>query len=367
MIRVTIIGAGLSGLAIAYRLKAAGVSVSILEAADVIGGRIQPAVTHRLTENETDYIHQDLGPSWVWPYAQPVVEDWFDELNIQTFPQFEKGDVIVDLQSELRQQFVPSQQGVTRIKGGTHALIQALSRELEGVMSCNHVVRACRNDQSATTGKDQLTVDVQVNDEQKTSSTDVLILALPPRKAAQLIVDVPEFSDVSSVLNRTPTWMAAHAKVVMLYKTAFWRERGLSGRIVSQVGPLSEVHDHCGPDGQSAALFGFSGVPADLRKDVAQFSAEVKAQLVRCFGQDAPLPEEIIVQDWACQRFIATDADLAGPMSHPAVMDEVVRQPHWNNRLWFAASETSTVSPGLIEGALARADAVADEVTRLYR
>ena len=128
----------------------------------------------------------------------------------------------------------------------------------------------------------------------------------------------------------------------------------MSGRIASQAGPLVEAHDISGEDGSPAALFGFVGWSRDMRithKD--RLDAEIIAQLMRCFGQEAARPTQIHVEDWAANRFICTARDLAEPMNHPDVGPDVLRQAHAGGRIVFATAETSDVSPGLIEGALA--------------
>lgn len=357
---VTVIGAGLSGMAVAYRLHQQGIPVTVLEANSVAGGRIQPALTERNT-------HQDLGPSWVWPYAQPVVEMWLNELELNTYPQFDDGDGLIDRhpQQAAVPQFLPGQHGMLRISGGTHAIINRLLSTLKDNIHLSKTVTACYRT------NDRFLLDVTVNGVTTQVETDHLIMATPPRVAIPILqtpgdADNPslqaELANVLEVLQQTPTWMAPQAKVVILYKTAFWRDQGLSGRVASQVGPLVEIHDHSGPDGSPAALFGFVGVPAAHRADKKKLSAAIEQQLTRCFGHDAPVPTKIIIKDWAVEKFITTDADLAGPGNHPSVINELARKGWCNNKLWFTASETSSVSPGLIEGALARADEVAKQV-----
>ncbi len=358
---VTIIGAGLSGMAVAYRLHRQDIPVTLLEANTVTGGRIQPASPDSNTQ-------QDLGPSWVWPYAQPVVESWLNELALKTYPQFDKGDALIDRhpQQAAAPQFLPGQHGMVRINGGTNAIINRLSRSLKDIIQLNKTVTACYR------SNDRFFLNITDTGVTTQFEADHLIIATPPRVAIPLLqtsgdVEKPslqeELKDVLPILQQTPTWMAPQAKVVMFYKTAFWREQGLSGRVASQVGPMVEIHDHCGPDGFPAALFGFVGVPAEHRADKESLLASIEQQLVRCFGHDAPAPTQIVIKDWAFETLITTDADLTGPANHPSVISELARKGWCNNKLWFTASETSSVSPGLIEGALARADQVANQVS----
>lgn len=351
---VTIIGAGLSGLAIAYRLQCAGTQVQVLEANAVPGGRIQPAVLNG---------HQDLGPTWIWPYAQPVIAQWLDELGLTLFDQFDTGSGLVDHASNAtaKPQNLPSQYGIARIEGGTHALIEALHNKLENPVKFEHVVSNCVriNDQwqlSVKTPNDALTPTKVM--------TDQLIIAIPPRLSAALVTtDDVELRNALDVLQTTETWMAQHAKIVVLYDSPFWRDEGLSGRVMSQVGPLVEIHDHSGPAGTPAALFGFSGVPAQVRHaSSVQFIEAIKQQLTRCFGETAPEPTNIIVKDWAFEPYTTTDADRLGDGAHPQVLAQRVRDAHCARSLWFGVSETSTRSPGLIEGALARADQLSSDI-----
>lgn len=349
-------------MATALRLHDAGLPVTILEASSTAGGRIQAASLQANT-------HQDLGPSWVWPYAQPVITKWLKRLGLQTFPQYDRGDALIDnhpIEPAIAQ-FLPGQHGIARIQGGTYAIIEAMLPILTVHMKLNNRVTAC----DWIDG--EFIIEVTQSQEKKSSTlnSDYLVIATPPRIAATILAPKfqnnktalqNELTDVFQVLQQTPTWMAPHAKVVMFYDTAFWRERGLSGRIASHTGPLAEIHDHCGPDGTPAALFGFAGLPAHMRTDQDAFMAAIQHQLRRCFGKDAPTPERIVVKDWADDQFIATASDLTQTGNHPTVINELARQGWCDKKLWFAASETSTISPGLIEGALARADQVADQI-----
>ena len=65
--RVIVVGAGVSGLACAARLHAAGVDVTVIEARDRIGGRVWPG--------EVAGTRVDLGAAWIHgPIGNPVAE-----------------------------------------------------------------------------------------------------------------------------------------------------------------------------------------------------------------------------------------------------------------------------------------------------
>ena len=158
-------------------------------------------------------------------------------------------------------------------------------------------------------------------------------------------------------MSKTPTWMATQAKAVVLYDEPFWRERELSARVASQIGPLVEVHDHSMPDGGQASLFGFIGLPpGEPRLNRESLQDQINQQLVRCFGEQAQNITEIHIEDWAINSLICTDLDLTTPPSHPEVVSDLLRTPHCGDRIYFSVAETALQSPGLIEGAFAASE-----------
>ncbi len=185
-------------------------------------------------------------------------------------------------------------------------------------------------------------------------SAQTVVVCAPLRIAASDIEFLPALqAEQQSVLRSAPTWMAAQAKAVLVYSHAFWRENSLSGRIASQVGPLVEVHDHSGAEGTPHALFGFVGLPAQVRaQHRQQLESAIVSQMVRCFGEQAGAPEGVFIEDWALNPFICTQDDINEHSQHPGVLPENIRQGAWQGRLLFAVAETSASSPGLIDGAL---------------
>jgi monoamine oxidase len=145
--------------------------------------------------------------------------------------------------------------------------------------------------------------------------------------------------------------MAAHAKFVAIYDRPFWREAGLSGSSVSQVGPLVEIADQSDPELDQFALFGFVGWPFENRQDNNALRDAALAQLSRLFGSQAAHPKDLHVMDWAAESFTATTADQTPPMGHPpygaSELSQLVQ-----DRLLFAGAEVSQTHGGLIEGAV---------------
>jgi monoamine oxidase len=190
-----------------------------------------------------------------------------------------------------------------------------------------------------------------------------VIVAIPLRVAAVSLRLPWAPASLLDALSGMPTWMSSQAKAVAVYERPFWRDAGLSGRIVSRNGPLFEAHDHCSADNTTAAIFGFvSWSPEHRKKDPEGLRQAILDQLSASFGTAAGHPIDLVVQDWAANARITTGMDLSQPAQHPDLAPAVLRQPHLDGRLRFAVSEVSEISPGLIEGALAAGEQAASEL-----
>ena len=181
-----------------------------------------------------------------------------------------------------------------------------------------------------------------------------VLLALPPRLAvAQLDWQPPLPADLHSAWQRTPTWMAPHAKYVAVYETPFWREQGLSGQARSARGPLVEIHDLSQPGG-GAALFGFVGVPAAVRATVSEdvLRQHCRAQLARLFGPAAAHPVADALKDWTQDPLTATAQDQSSTGHHAAAPAASASEGAWAERIVGIGSECSPQYPGYLAGAL---------------
>ncbi len=87
--QVLVIGAGLSGLAAARRLHAAGVEVTVLEARSRVGGRTEGGRTAGGTPVE-------LGGQWLGP-TQTRMYALAEELGLETFPTYNIGKHVIQL------------------------------------------------------------------------------------------------------------------------------------------------------------------------------------------------------------------------------------------------------------------------------
>ena len=357
---VLVIGGGLTGLTCAVLLHEAGHSVIVVEAADRLGGRV------RSLRNEVSGAYlADLGPTWIWPEAQPFATRWLQELELGLTPQFERGDAIIDMAAlglPSRRQ-VPGMDGSYRVRGGTTAIVE----RLVGRLPSSAIRTGTRvNSIACEIGSIKVSTD---NGALPVIRPRRVVVATPLRVAARSINWSPALdSRVAYFMESTPTWMAAQAKAIAVYSEPFWRAKGLSGRIASRSGPLVEVHDHSGELGSPAGLFGFVGWPRRVRHMNADaLQSAIITQLVRCFGEEARTPDHFHVEDWAENSFVCTSMDVNEPPQHPQLAPSLLRKAFWGERVFLAIAELATVSPGLIEGAFHIGSEVAEGVSATLR
>lgn len=342
---VLIIGGGLTGLALAEILHRKGVDFHLFEARDRFGGRID--VLHTPTGNV------DLGPSWFWS-GQPRIAKLIDSLGLHSFLQYAKGELSFEDESGQVQRGVgfASMEGSFRIEGGMTALIDGLVDRLPA--------ERLHLDCAVTSIDSEGRVDLKTGN---ICLAQQVVLAVPPRVAARLHFTPVLTADVIRALEMIPTWMAGHAKFIAVYERPFWRDLNLSGDAMSRRGPLAEIHDACGAGGTPAALFGFLGVPAAQRVERSdEITNIVLLQLSRFFGAQAACPTETFFKDWAFEPQTATDQDHQFLNRHPEYGLPQSLSKIWSGKLHFASTETAPEMGGLMEGALASAERVANQI-----
>lgn len=324
---VVVVGAGISGLAVADGLVRAGRSVAVLEARDRIGGRLLGSPL-------------DLGASWFWP-GEDRVAALARRLGVETFDQYRDGDAIIDeLTGVQRYPGNPIDVPSHRIVGGTQTLAAALTEQLPP----DTVHLRCP--------VPEITADLIVSTSDRLWQADHVVLALPPALAVSSIALPASWpQELIDLAARTPVWMGDSVKVVALFSEPFWRADGLAGAAISRRGPLAEIHDMSGSSGSPAALFGFARA-ASMHADV---EADIREQLLRMFGSQAGAPLEVLIQDWSREQWTTPTASSGAPdystYGHPAF-----RQRRLDGRVHWSSTETSPASAGHMEGALEAAE-----------
>jgi len=342
-----VIGAGLSGLALARAAAERGADVVVLEARARMGGRV---LSHR-----TEAGAYDLGPAWVWPAIQPRIARAVRAAGLALTEQAEAGGFVFQDQAgrtrRLPDGFAQEPPSM-RITGGIAALVEAVAAGLAPeVVRLEHAVRRI-----ALTGSG-VAVTAETRSGPMTLHAARAALALPPRLIGGIEIVPALPPSVGAALAAVPGWMAGQAKALALFDRPFWREAGLSGSAFSQAGPLGELHDASLPGATEAALFGFFSWPPALRAARrAALPDLVARQLGTLFGAEAARPCEVIIQDWATEPFTATEADHANGNAHPDYRPIALPAP-WGERITLTGAEVTREFGGYLEGALAAAEA----------
>jgi monoamine oxidase len=352
-IDIAVVGAGLCGLALARTLHARGQNFLLFEARARLGGRI-------LGERSASGMALDLGPTWFWPEAEPLMAALIEELGLDAFPQHDSGTVLrmrdPNKDAETLDQAVHG--GAQRLSGGMAGLVQAMSgslpaqairlaHELVAVTDVGSSLELCFRCAGRETGETETVIRARR-----------VVLAVPPRLLAEQVRFTPALApELVAAMRDTPTWMATQAKALMTYPQAFWREAGHSGNafVRHEQAVLGEIFDACGgsdPSLSGAALGGFVAMnPAQRTQFEMGMPMLVRSQLVQLFGEAAE-QGELHFHDWANEPYTCAALDRAEPASEPEYGHPALTRSGYGGRLHFGGSETAQHGGGHLEGAL---------------
>lgn len=342
---VLIIGAGLSGLTLAYYLKKAGIKSIILEARKRTGGRI-------LTNYQEANAPIELGATWLGKKHQ-YLNHLLDQLGINTFEQKIGPSAIYEPISTSPPQLAqlpPNDEPSYRIGGGSSNLIKKLADQLEeNQLMLGKVVQAI--DRS----NEKLIVQTQGG----SFLADYVVSTLPPKLLLEK-VQVPSnlSTDLKTIASQTHTWMGESIKVGLRYTTPFWRSAKTSGTIFSNVGPVSEMYDHSDESDKTYALKGFMNgsyhsATSDFRKEL------ILKQLEKYFGP--PVFNYLSYEEkiWSQEEFTFVPYE-SYILPHQNNGNPVFQKAYLDGRFFIAGSETATAHPGYMDGAVSSALGVAE-------
>ncbi|MBE0586772.1 MAG: FAD-dependent oxidoreductase, partial [Hydrogenophaga sp.] len=178
------------------------------------------------------------------------------------------------------------------------------------------------------------------------------------------LMDPPLPATVWDAMETTATRMATHAKALVAFDQAFWREAGQSGNafVRHAQAVLGEVFDAC-DETQGAALAGFVALnPAQREHFQRGLPLLIDSQLAQLYGQAAQ-SGRLELQDWALEPWTCSDTDRT-TSPEPPLASPLLRQPLWSGRVFLGGSETAAHGAGHMEGALEAAERIARALLR---
>ena len=182
-------------------------------------------------------------------------------------------------------------------------------------------------------------------------TADNVIVAVPPPAARKIDFDITGRDDLTELLS---SFAAGDLiKTVVVFDTAFWRLKGLSGGATFADPAGLVVVDASLDEGLPPRLIAFQGGP--LAREWAALSQEARQALLlhhlsRAFGEEALTPREVAEAIWV-------DDPWSGGGYHATVRtggnrDAVARLAAWDGRVRFAGAELDDLFSGYVEGAI---------------
>ena len=187
------------------------------------------------------------------------------------------------------------------------------------------------------------------------------IMTVPPALAGRIDYRPAMPSLRDQLTQRAP--MGCVIKVNAVYDRPFWREDGLSGRVVCDDGPVKVVFDNSPVRGSPGVLVTFIEggdgrryghlPPAERRQVVADC-------MVRYFGPKAAKMERYVEKDWSAEEFSRGCYGGVFPAGTLVSCGTALREPV--GRIHWAGTETATVNVGYMDGAVRSGERAAAEV-----
>jgi monoamine oxidase len=188
-----------------------------------------------------------------------------------------------------------------------------------------------------------------------------VIVAIPPTLAGRIAYDPPLPALRDQLTQRMP--QGTLMKFEATYPTPFWRASGLTGQVVSELGPVKVAFDVSPSDGSAGVLMGFiGGHEARIWGDrpAAERRAAALQNFANYFGNQALNPRELVEINWSGETWNrGCPVALVGPgtlIDFGAALRVPVDRIHW------AGTETSTYWNGYMDGAVRSGERAAAEV-----
>jgi monoamine oxidase len=229
----------------------------------------------------------------------------------------------------------------SRFVGGSQRIAQLLARRLGDRVVLSSPVRSIEQGRGR----------VIVTSDRVVVEADQVVVAVPPA-VARRIDFTPALPRAkrkvleSLVPGRLIKWQA-------VYDEPFWRDQGLSGQAVSEVGPANTTFDNTPPSGSPGILFGFVG-GGEARR-FAKLSRRdrreaVLGNFVQLFGAAAADPRASFDLNWASEEW--TRGCPVGHAGTGALSRYGPALRKRTGRIHWAGTETADYWNGYMDGAV---------------
>ena len=154
-------------------------------------------------------------------------------------------------------------------------------------------------------------------------------------------------------------------KFAVVYKTPFWKEKGLSGVGFSNMGPFTEMYDHSNFENNHFALMGFLNRSL-TNKSKSYREEKIREQLFKFFGEEGKNYLSYEEKVWKNENLLNFENDtFLRPHynnGHP-----IYQQEFLNGKFIVAGSETSPQYGGYMEGAIYRGNQIATQLENKFQ
>ncbi len=240
----------------------------------------------------------------------------------------------------------------TRIDGGAQGISIAMAKALGRRVFLNAPVRRI----------DQGHFGVRVWTDKFYVQGKRVIVAMPPAMAGRIIYHGGMTDLRDQLMQRIP--QGTLRKFEAVYDKPFWRDKGLSGQCISNLGPITVTFDASPKDANPGVVLGFIGGTSARVWTPRSFEDRKKAcldQLQHFFDDDqAQNVKAVYEKDWPSDVWIR--GCPVGVMAPGTLIDfgEALRAPV--GKIHWAGTETSNYWCGYMDGAVRSGERAAAEV-----
>jgi monoamine oxidase len=228
-----------------------------------------------------------------------------------------------------------------RFAGGAQLVPERAAAELGNRVLLNAPVRGIdQSDSGVTVRSDNLVVNAKR-----------AIVAIPPTLAGRIFYEpaLPPLRD--QLTQHMP--QGSLMKFEAVYPTPFWRDRGLTGQVVSENGPVKVTFDASPESGSPGIMMGFIGgheARVWERRSASERRDAVLRQFAHFFGDEALAPREVVEFNWSTE--VWNRGCPVAVLAPGTLLDfgEALREPV--GRIHWAGTETATYWNGYMDGAV---------------